>query len=187
MRRLVAAPVALLFVLTLAGCGNSKSSSSSKDTSETTTSLASSTTEAAPLTSTPTDKIPEIGNATDLTKAPSVSPGAAPPPTELQFKDLVAGNGAVAKSTDTVNVQYYGANYADGKEFDSTWTRGGQPTSFPLNGVIKGFSLAITGMKVGSRRVVVIPPDLGYGANGSPPAVGPNETLVFVIDLVGIQ
>ena len=65
--------------------------------------------------------------------------------------------------------------------------RGGQPATFPLNGVIKGFSEAITGMKVGSRRVVVIPPDLGYGAAGSPPAIGPNETLVFVIDLVAIQ
>jgi peptidylprolyl isomerase len=141
----------------------------------------------SPMTSTPTDKIPEVGNATDVTKAPTVSPGSPPPPTELQFKDLVTGNGAEAKSSDTVNVQYYGANYADGKEFDSTWARGGSPTAFPLNGVIKGFSLAITGMKVGSRRVVVIPPDLGYGAGGSPPAVGPNETLVFVIDLVGIK
>ncbi|MBV8959038.1 MAG: FKBP-type peptidyl-prolyl cis-trans isomerase, partial [Actinobacteria bacterium] len=89
--------------------------------------------------------------------------------------------------SNTVQVQYYGANYADGKEFDSSWARGGQPATFPLNGVIKGFSLAITGMKVGSRRVVVIPPDLGYGAAGSPPAVGPNETLVFVIDLHAVQ
>lgn len=186
MRRPIVLPVALVLALSLAACGSSRSKASSSSTTE---QAASTTTvsEVPPLTSTPTDKIPEVGNATDLTKAPSVSPGAPPPPTELQFKDLVQGNGAVATSSDTVNVQYYGANYADGKEFDSSWSHGGQPVPFPLSGVIKGFTLAITGMKVGSRRVVVIPPDLGYGAAGSPPAVGPNETLVFVIDLVGIQ
>ena len=184
MRRLILLSTALVLAVSLAACGSSKKVSSSSTTEK----AASTTTvsEVPPLTSTPTDKIPEIGNATDLTKAPTVAAGASPPPTELQFKDLVAGNGAVAKSSDTVSVQYYGANYADGKEFDSSWSRGGQAASFPLNGVIKGFSLAITGMKVGSRRVVVIPPDLGYGANGSGP-VGPNETLVFVIDLVAIQ
>jgi peptidylprolyl isomerase len=185
MRRLICLPIALLLAASLGACGSSKSKASSSSTND----KAPSTTtvsEVPPLTSTPTDKIPEVGNATDLTKAPTVSAGAQPAPTELQFKDLVAGNGTEAKSSDTVNVQYYGANYADGKEFDSTWSHGGQPTAFPLSGVIKGFSLAITGMKVGSRRVVVIPPDLGYGANGSGP-VGPNETLVFVIDLVGIK
>jgi peptidylprolyl isomerase len=186
MRRLISVPVALLLAASLAACGSSKSKVSS---SPTTTRKASTTTvsEVPPLTSTPTDKIPEVGNATDLTKAPTVSAGSPPPPTDLQFKDLVAGDGAVAKSSDTVQVQYYGANYADGKEFDSSWARGGQPATFPLSGVIKGFSLAITGMKVGSRRVVVIPPDKGYGPEGQPPKVGPNETLVFVIDLVAIQ
>jgi len=186
MRKLIAGPVALLLVVAMAACGNSKSSAS-KDSSTSTTASGPTTTEVAPLTSTPTDKIPEVGNATDLTKAPTVSAGTQPAPTELQFKDLVVGDGAVAKASNTVQVQYYGANYADGKEFDSSWARGGQPATFPLNGVIKGFSLAITGMKVGSRRVVVIPPDLGYGAAGSPPAVGPNETLVFVIDLHAVQ
>ena len=130
--------------------------------------------------------IPEVSNATDLTAAPSVSAGQSPAPTTLQKKDLVVGSGTEAVASNTVQVQYYGANYADGKEFDSSWKRG-QPATFPLNGVIAGFKEGIVGMKVGGRRVVVIPPDLGYGAAGSPPAVGPNETLVFVIDLLAVQ
>ncbi len=79
-----------------------------------------------------------------------------------------------------------GANYTDGKDFDSSWSRG-QPASFPLNGVVPGFAQGIVGMKVGGRREIVIPPALGYGAMGQAPAVAPNETLVFVVDLLAIQ
>ncbi|HUO47363.1 MAG TPA: FKBP-type peptidyl-prolyl cis-trans isomerase, partial [Acidimicrobiales bacterium] len=81
---------------------------------------------------------------------------------------------------------YVGANYADGKVFDSSWSRG-QAATFPLNGVIPGFAQGIVGMKVGGRRVIVIPSSLGYGAAGSPPAVAPNENLVFVVDLTAVQ
>jgi peptidylprolyl isomerase len=101
-------------------------------------------------------------------------------------KDLVVGTGATATASDTVQVQYVGANYTDGKNFDSSWSRG-QPASFPLNQVVPGFSQGIVGMKVGGRREIVIPSALGYGAMGSPPAVAPNETLVFVVDLLAIQ
>jgi peptidylprolyl isomerase len=169
MPRLVAIPVALLAAVVLAACGSSSKSLSSSAKKEG-----------------KTVSIPAVTNATDLKAAPSVSAGTPPPPTTLQKKDLVVGTGAEAVATNTVNVQYYGANYADGKEFDSSWKRG-QPATFPLNRVVPGFSQGIVGMKVGGRRVVVIPPDLGYGAAGSPPAVGPDETLVFVIDLLGVQ
>ena len=98
----------------------------------------------------------------------------------------MVGTGAQATSSATVRVQYVGVNYDNGQEFDSSWSRG-QPADFPLNGVIAGFSQGIVGMKVGGRRELVIPPDLGYGARGAPPAVGPNETLVFVIDLLAVQ
>ena len=96
------------------------------------------------------------------------------------------GTGTAAAASSTVQIQYVGANYADGKVFDASWTRG-QPASFPLNGVIPGFAQGIVGMKIGGRREVLIPPNLGYGPSGSPPAVGPNETLVFVIDLLAVQ
>jgi len=100
--------------------------------------------------------------------------------------DLVTGIGAAAVASSTVKVQYVGADYTDGKVFDSSWSRG-QPIDFSLSGVIPGFAQGIVGMKVGGRRELVIPPALGYGSQGSPPAVGPNETLVFVIDLIGVQ
>ena len=185
MRKLISLQAAIVAAVLLAACGSS--GGSSKDASSSKSSTTSTTAEpATTLTTTATDKVPDVGNAADLEKAPTVSAGAPPPPTALQFKDLVIGDGAQAKASNTVRVQYVGVNYADGVEFDSSWKRG-QAATFPLNGVIKGFSQGIVGMKVGGRRVVVIPPDLGYGANGQPPAVGPNETLVFVIDLVGVQ
>ncbi len=129
---------------------------------------------------------PTVSAATDQKTAPVLGPGKPPPPTSLETKDLVVGTGAVAKASDTVEVQYVGANYTDGKNFDSSWSRG-QPASFPLPGVVPGFSQGIVGMKVGGRREIVIPPALGYGATGSPPAVAANETLVFVVDLLAIQ
>ena len=85
----------------------------------------------------------------------------------------------------TVNVQYVGANFADGQDFDSSWQRG-QPATFSLAQVIPGFAQGIAGMQVGGRRELVIPPALGYGSAGAGP-VGPNETLVFVIDLLAVQ
>ncbi|GAC1476979.1 MAG: hypothetical protein NVS1B12_11440 [Acidimicrobiales bacterium] len=130
---------------------------------------------------------PAVANATDLKTEPTPAAGAAPAPTTLVMKDLVTGTGAPAVASSTVKVQYVGTNYADGKVFDASWEHGGQPIDFPLSGVIPGFAQGIVGMKVGGRRELVIPPALGYGTRGSPPAVGPNETLVFVIDLVGVQ
>jgi peptidylprolyl isomerase len=100
----------------------------------------------------------------------------------------VVGNGKTAgAAAATAEVQYVGVNYANGKEFDSSWKRG-VPVSLPLNQLIDGFHQGIIGMKVGGRRAVVIPPALGYGATGkgSGGAVGPNETLVFVIDLLAV-
>jgi len=134
----------------------------------------------------PGSVIPVVADATDLSVAPVIGAGASTPPTSLVEKNLVVGTGATAVASNTVLVQYVGADYATGKVFDSSWARG-QPTSFPLNGVIPGFAQGIVGMKVGGRREIVIPAALGYGASGSPPAVAPNETLVFVVDLKSLS
>jgi peptidylprolyl isomerase len=128
---------------------------------------------------------PPVAYATDLKSAPVISAGAGTPPSALVTRDLVVGTGAVATMSSTVNVQYVGANYADGKVFDSSWQRG-QPAAFPMSQVVPGFAQGINGMHVGGRREIVIPPALGYGASGNGP-VGPNETLVFVVDLVSLQ
>ena len=106
-------------------------------------------------------------------------------PTTLQITEVTVGTGATAVSGDTVTVNYVGA-FLDGTVFDSSYSRG-VPYTFQLgaNVVIKGFDQGITGMKVGGRRVVVIPPDLAYGSQGSG-SIPPNTPIQFQIDLVGI-
>ena len=97
------------------------------------------------------------------------------------------GSGSSAKKGDEVTVQYVGVGYESGEEFDASW--GGEPFSFQLGGgqVIEGWDEGVEGMKVGGRRQLTIPPDLGYGETGFPPAIGPDETLIFVVDLVAIK
>jgi peptidylprolyl isomerase len=123
----------------------------------------------------------------DITK-PKVEVPDGPPPTDLQVNDITEGDGTEAKAGDTLTMQYVGVNYADGKQFDASWDNG-QPFTFQLGtgSVIPGWDQGILGMKVGGRRELIVPPDLGYGAQGSPPAIKPNETLVFVVDLLDVQ
>lgn len=126
--------------------------------------------------------------STDLNTKPKIEASSETPPTTLETKDIVVGDGAEAKAGDTVSVQYVGAIYDTGKEFDASWDRG-QPFSFTLGSgqVIKGWDEGVEGMKVGGRRELIIPPDLGYGAQGSPPTIPPNATLVFVVDLEKVE
>jgi hypothetical protein len=130
--------------------------------------------------------LPAVASATDLSAPPIVEAGPGTPGTGLATRDLVVGDGTEAALTDTVRIQYMGALYATGEVFDATWSRGGQPATFPLNGVVPGFAQGIAGMKVGGRRQIVIPPDLGYGARTNGPIPG-GSTLVFVVDLLAIQ
>jgi peptidylprolyl isomerase len=128
------------------------------------------------------------GADVDTSTKPTVEVPDGPPPTTLQVDDIVVGDGAEATAGDTLTMQYVGVNYADGKQFDASWDNG-QPFTFQLGGgqVIPGWDQGIEGMKVGGRRELIVPPDLGYGAQGSPPAIKPNETLVFVVDLLDAQ
>ncbi|PRY56897.1 peptidylprolyl isomerase [Glycomyces artemisiae] len=116
-------------------------------------------------------------------------PDAAAPAGLLVF-DVVEGSGAVAQAGDAVAVQYAGFNWSNGKEFDASWNRGAQPfTVSPLGSapVIQGWNDGLVGARVGGRRLVVIPPELGYGASGAGGVIGPNETLVFVVDVVSVN
>ncbi len=119
---------------------------------------------------------------------PTVEVPDEPAPTELVIEDIEEGDGAEAQSGDQVSVNYVGVLYDSGKEFDASFDRG-QPFEFQLGtgGVIPGWDQGVEGMKVGGRRRLVIPPDLGYGAQGSPPTIPPNATLVFVIDLLSVD
>ncbi len=129
----------------------------------------------------------ETTSVADTGPKPTVEVPKGPAPTHLVVKDLKTGDGAVAKSGDQVSVQYVGVLYDGGKQFDSSFDRG-QPFSFQLGGgqVIPGWDQGVAGMKVGGRRELVIPPDLAYGAQGQPPTIPANATLVFVIDLVSV-
>ncbi len=140
----------------------------------------SSTSTATTATSTSTSATPL---PTALKTKPKIVVPSGPPPKKLVIKDLIKGTGPAATPSSTVTVQYVGALYKNGKQFDASWNDGsGQPVSLPLSGVIKGWQQGIPGMRVGGRRELIIPPSLAY--KSAPQAKIPaNSTLVFVIDL----
>ncbi len=134
-----------------------------------------------------------LGGAADLTAKPKVAAKSAATPTALQVKDVVAGTGAAASPKSVVTVQYVGVRYADGKQFDASWDHGGA-TSFSLQEVVPGFTQGIGGapgtepMKVGGRRIMILPAALGYGATGTQDgSIPPNAPIVFVVDLIAVK
>ena len=123
-----------------------------------------------------------------MTEKPEVDFPDGPPPTELEITDLSVGDGAEAKPGSSVRVHYVGVAHSTGEEFDASYNRG-DPLDFPLGAgrVIAGWDTGVTGMKVGGRRKLVIPPHLGYGDRGAGGVIKPGETLIFLVDLVDIQ
>ncbi len=111
-----------------------------------------------------------------------------PPPTKLEIEDPVVGTGREAKTGDTVHMQYTGT-LMNGTKFDSSYDHGGTPFKFTIGKgeVIKGWDQGVPGMKVGGKRKLRIPPELGYGAAGSPPNIPPNAGLQFDVELVSID
>lgn len=131
------------------------------------------------------DGAAEGADAIDSRGAPEMT--ACEPSGELEIIDEVQGSGAEVQAGDTITAQYTGIVASSGQEFDSSWSRGAAAT-FPLDGVIQGWSEGLVGMKVGGRRTLVIPAELGYG-DAPPPGSGiaPGDTLVFTVDLVSID
>ena len=119
---------------------------------------------------------------------PTVEIPAGDPPADLKVDDLVVGDGAEAADGHTVEVHYVGHSWSNGQQFDASWDRG-QTFRFGLGAgqVISGWDKGVSGMRVGGQRQLTIPPHMGYGAQGAGGAIGPNETLVFVVDLVGVS
>ena len=123
--------------------------------------------------------------ASDTKPTVTIPDGA--PPAGLLVEDIEVGDGPDAVAGSPVKVHYVGVSWSTGSEFDSSWNRG-EHFSFPLGAghVISGWDQGVAGMKVGGRRRLTIPPHLGYGERGAGGSIGPNETLVFVVDLVGV-
>lgn len=135
------------------------------------------------------DGFPMIVLAADGTPGITFLSGATPP-AETKIAVLKAGTGATVGADSTVTVAYSGWLWpADGEtpiQFDSTWAKGKVPATFPLSGVVPGFSKALIGQKVGSQIEVIISPEDGYGESGTG-SIPPNSTLVFVIDILGVR
>jgi peptidylprolyl isomerase len=107
---------------------------------------------------------------------------------ELQIRDLIEGDGEVAKAGQQVIVHYVGVAHSTGEEFDASYNRGA-PFTFGLGEgrVIAGWDQGVQGMKIGGRRELIIPPHLGYGERGAPGAIKGGETLIFVVDLLELR
>lgn len=160
----------------LSACGDDES-----DTASTVAEPAAAAAAAATTTTT-TDSL-DISK--DLSSKPKIPKPSGDPPTKLVVKDIVAGKGRAAKAGDNIVVHYVGALYKTGGQFEASWDS--KPYPFPLGqgNVIPGWDQGIEGMKIGGRRLLIIPPDLAYGAQGQG-SIGPDETLVFVVDLLNV-
>ncbi len=119
---------------------------------------------------------------------PEVTVAGGTPPPDLVVEDIDVGSGPEATSGSEVDVHYVGVSWSNGRQFDASWDRK-STFSFRLGGgqVIAGWDQGVAGMKVGGRRQLTIPPHLGYGSRGAGGAIAPNETLVFVVDLVEVR
>lgn len=120
---------------------------------------------------------------TDLSTKPVIQAGSGDPPTEVVIEDIVEGTGPAARTGDTVDVQYVGALFEDGSEFDSSWSTG-QPFVVTLGEgqVIEGWEEGLVGIRKGGRREIIIPSDLAYGPTGQPPSIPPDAALIFIVD-----
>jgi len=189
--RILAAVLAAIALLASACGGSTKESDADKFASTAekqaktlTSSAAATSTQAAP---TPTKVAPSSGER-DIATKPKIPKQSGTPPKTLKVEDLIAGKGPAAKAGDKISVRYVGVLYDNGKEFDSSWKRGKAPFQLTLGQgqVIQGWDQGLVGMKVGGRRRLTIPPDLAYGAQGQPPTIPANATLVFDVDLTKI-
>jgi peptidylprolyl isomerase len=187
--RILAALAATALLLTACGGGAKESEAdkfarTAEQQAKTQATAPAATTPAAP---TATKVTPSSGERNIATK-PKIPKASGAAPKTLKVEDLIQGNGAAAKSGDKISVRYVGVLFTTNKEFDSSWKRGKAPFQLTLGQgqVIQGWDQGLVGMKVGGRRRLTIPPDLAYGAQGQPPTIPANSTLVFDVDLTKI-
>jgi peptidylprolyl isomerase len=172
--------VALLAALGLGACGEDDEEGGGASASPETSEERAEATETSPSA--------QREALEDTSTKPVIPRPSGSPPRRLRKEDVVRGKGPAAKPGDTLTVHYAGVTFSTGEEFDASWNSG-QPFVFPLGAgqVIEGWDRGFVGMRAGGRRILTIPPEQAYGAQGFPPAIGPNETLVFVVDLLQIR
>ena len=182
MTRLPILLACLLFALFAASCGDDDEQESAATPVPTEESAPETTPGAA-------GEIDPSAISEELSEKPTVAKPEGAPPTELVTEDIVEGDGKAAKAGDLVSMQYVGNSWSTGEQFDASWDRGAEPLKFPLGTgqVIPGWDQGIVGMKEGGRRLLVIPGEQAYGPTGQPPDIGPNETLVFAVDLIKVN
>ena len=125
--------------------------------------------------------LPEI--SANAGEVPTISAPSGAAPAELTTQDIIVGTGTEVLSSSTLTVHYTLMAWSTGKIIESSWR--GQPATFPLAQVVEGWQKGLPGAKAGGRRLLVLPPSMGYGAAGAGP-IGPNETLIFVVDIIGV-
>jgi peptidylprolyl isomerase len=125
--------------------------------------------------------LPEV--SANAGEVPTISSPVGNPPAALTTFDVISGSGTEVLPTSTLTVHYVLMAWSSGKIIESSWS--GAPATFPLAAVVEGWQKGLPGSKVGGRRLLVLPPEMGYGARGAGP-IGPNETLIFVVDIVGV-
>lgn len=186
LTRTAAATLLAVAALGVGACGDDdepavdNSVTPAQTTPETTTTATTTTTAGGPT-------IQKMAIAKALDKKPEIPKPGGDPPTTLYSRDIVKGTGKKAKPGDSVTVNYVGSSFSNGEQFDASWDRN-EPFQFQLGAqmVIAGWDQGVAGMREGGRRLLVIPPDLGYGASGQG-SIAPNETLMFVVDLKKVE
>ena len=188
MPRLRVHAITALLAIAVAGCGGESEPAPESSAPTPTPTATAAAAEAA------TEPVTVAGvtveGAENLEAEPTVTiEKGAKPPAELVTRDLVKGDGAEIASGDQVGVRYTGVSWSTGEKFDASWDSGTEPFTFPIGAgqVIPGWDQGVAGMRVGGRRLLIIPPDMGYGAEGRPPVIAQNETLIFVVDAVAVS
>jgi peptidylprolyl isomerase len=187
--RILAALAAM--ALLVSACGGGAKESAADKFARTAEQQSKTQQAAAPAETTPAPTVvktqPSSGER-DLSKKPKIPKASGAAPKALKVEDLVEGKGAAAKSGDKISVRYVGVLFDNNKEFDASWNRGKAPFALTLGQgqVIPGWDQGLVGMKVGGRRRLTIPPDLAYGAQGQPPTIPANSTLIFDVDLTKV-
>jgi FKBP-type peptidyl-prolyl cis-trans isomerase len=173
MLRFVLILIAVVGVLGISACGDDDEGSAGGDNEQ---------------AATQTETTPSEDALKDTSTKPEIPKPTGIPPRKLVKQDIVKGKGPGAKPGDTVTVNYVGMNFSNGSEFDSSWDSGQAfPVQLGAGTVIEGWDKGLVGIRKGGRRMLTIPPEMGYGAEGFPPDIPPNETLVFVVDAVSIK